>query len=163
MTTVLSDCLVDEGGSIRDAMLALDRGAVRIALATDADGRIVGVATDGDVRRALLGGASLDSPVRSILTRSFASASPTDGRSDVLDLMRARGVNSVPVVDADGRPVGLHLLHAFIEPAVRPNRALIMAGYDVWNGKLEVQAGTPGALAAALKPSQSSTKAIAAR
>lgn len=128
MSLILADCLVDAVGTIRDAMLALDRGAVRIALAIDHNGRLVGVATDGDIRRALLEGASLDAPLGAVLMRRFVSVSPSAGRSDVLDLMRARGVSSIPVVGDDGRPIGLHLLHEFIEPVRRPNRALVMAG-----------------------------------
>ena len=42
--------------------------------------------------------------------------------------MRARRIDAVPVVDADGRPVGLHLLQQFLEPVVRTNWAVIMAG-----------------------------------
>jgi dTDP-glucose pyrophosphorylase len=128
MSLTLADCLVGAAGTIRDAMLALNRGAVRIALAIDDDGRLVGVATDGDIRRALLEGAALDAPLGAVLTRGFVAVSPADGRSDVLDLMRARGVGAIPVVGADGRPIGLHLLHEFIEPVSRPNRALVMAG-----------------------------------
>ena len=56
-------CLVPEDGSLREAMLALDRGARRIALAVDPGGTLVGILTDGDVRRALLRGAQLDDPL----------------------------------------------------------------------------------------------------
>jgi hypothetical protein len=65
-------------------------------------------------------------------------------------------------VEVNGTFAGMTPLTTRLQPG-EYHVALIMAGYDVWNGKLEVQAGTPGALAAALKPSQSSTKAIAAR
>lgn len=128
MNRTLADSLVDVTGTLRDAMLALDRGAVRISLAIDGDGRVIGVATDGDIRRALLSGATLETPLSPVLTRGFVSVPPTAGRSDVLDLMRALGVSAIPIIGDDGRPVGLHLLHEIIEPVTRPNRALVMAG-----------------------------------
>jgi dTDP-glucose pyrophosphorylase len=128
MNRTLADSLVDVTGTLRDAMLALDRGAVRISLAIDGDGRVIGVATDGDIRRALLSGATLETPLSPVLTRGFVSVPPTAGRSDVLDLMRALGVSAIPIIGNDGRPVGLHLLHEIIEPVSRPNRALVMAG-----------------------------------
>ncbi|MEA2518435.1 MAG: hypothetical protein QOF49_515 [Chloroflexota bacterium] len=128
MSRTLQEAFVGVDGSIRNGMAALDRGAVRIALAVDGDGRLVGIATDGDIRRALLRGAELDAPLSEILTREFVSVSQLDGRDDVLDLMRARAVSAIPVVDDDGRPIGLHLLHEFIEPVARPNRVLVMAG-----------------------------------
>ena len=122
------DCLVPETGTIRDAMSALDRGAGRISLAIDGDGRLVGVVTDGDVRRALLRGAALDDPLTVALTRNHASVGPKEGRSEALELMRARRLAAIPVIDQASRPIGLHLLHEFLEPQERPNWAVVMAG-----------------------------------
>jgi dTDP-glucose pyrophosphorylase len=121
-------CVVPAGGTLRDAMRALDEGARRIALAVEADGRLVGVATDGDIRRALLGGASLDDPLRRYMTPDFVAVSPAEGRADILDLMRARRIGAVPVVDPAGRPVALHLLDEALAPVDRPNWAVVMSG-----------------------------------
>ncbi len=121
-------CLVPVGGTIRDAMVALDRGARRIALAVDADGRLVGVVTDGDVRRALLGGARMDDPLEPVLSRSFVAVADGEDRAGVLELMGARHVGAIPVLDAAGRPVGLHLLDEALRSVVRPNWAVVMAG-----------------------------------
>ena len=52
-------CKVPIVGRLVDAMHALESGAAEIALALDHDDRLVGTLTDGDVRRALLKGASL--------------------------------------------------------------------------------------------------------
>jgi dTDP-glucose pyrophosphorylase len=127
-TNRFEDSLVSATGTIRDAMTALDRGAGRISLAVDAEGRLVGVVTDGDVRRALLRGASLDDSLATALTRSPASVGPKEGRSEALELMRARRIAAIPVVGEDGRPIGLHLLHEFLERLERPNWAVVMAG-----------------------------------
>jgi dTDP-glucose pyrophosphorylase len=124
----LEPSLVPLTGTLRDAMLALDRGARGIALIRDAGGRLAGVVTDGDLRRALLRGAALEDPLASIANRAFTAASPADGRAEVLDLMRARRISAVPVLDAERRPVGLHLLHEFVEPVDRSNWAVVMAG-----------------------------------
>lgn len=126
--TALTGCIVPESGSVRDGLSALDRGAGQIALAVDPDGRLTGVVTDGDVRRALLGGATLDLPLASILTRNPIVVGPNDQRADVLELMRARRISAIPVVDATGSPVGLHLLHEFLERVSRSNWAVVMAG-----------------------------------
>jgi dTDP-glucose pyrophosphorylase len=126
--TPLDAYLVAESATIRDGMAAVDRGAARIALAVDPAGRLSGVVTDGDLRRAILGGAALADPLGPSLTRRYVSVTPSDGRAAALELMRARRIDAIPVVDADGRPVGLHLLHQFLEPVARANWAVIMAG-----------------------------------
>ena len=105
MTDALAACLVPDTGTVREAMTALDRGAGRIALAVAGDGRLTGVVTDGDIRRALLGGASLDDPIGATLRNERVRIAPGDGRADVLELMRARRVSAIPVVDGDRKSV----------------------------------------------------------
>ncbi len=128
MADGLAGCLVPETASIRDGLAALDRGAAGIALAVDGEGRLVGVATDGDLRRALLRGAGLDDPLGAALTREFVALGRGHPRAEALDLMRARRIDAVPVVDEAGRPVALHLLPCFVEPMARRNWAVVMAG-----------------------------------
>jgi len=105
MTLALDPYLVPESATVRDAMAAVDRGAARIALAVDDQGRLTGVVTDGDLRRALLRGTALTDPVAPVLTRTYLAVTPSDGRAAALELMRARRIDAVPVVDADGQPV----------------------------------------------------------
>jgi dTDP-glucose pyrophosphorylase len=124
----LRGSIVPEDGSLRSAMEALDQGASEIALAVDRDGRLSGVVTDGDLRRALLAGTTMEAPLSTVLNRAFVALDAADGRAEALELMRARRINSIPVVDDGGRPVGLHLLHEFLEPVRRPNWAVVMAG-----------------------------------
>jgi dTDP-glucose pyrophosphorylase len=125
---VLAACRVTRSATIRDALLALDRGAGGVVLAVDDDGRLVGIATDGDLRRALLVGASLGDPVAPVLNEKYVAVGASQGRAEALDLMRARHIDAIPVLDDDGRPIALHLLHAFLEPMSRPNWAVVMAG-----------------------------------
>jgi dTDP-glucose pyrophosphorylase len=128
VTRLLEECLVPEEGTIRDAMFALERGARRIALAIDPEGGLVGVATDGDLRRALLSGAGIDGPLRPWLSRDFVSVGAAEDRARVLELMWARRIAAIPVVDARGIPIGLHLLDEAVQPIERPNWAVVMAG-----------------------------------
>ena len=128
MTRPLDACIVPAGGTIRDAMRALDAGARQIALAVDADGRLVGVATDGNIRRAILNGATPDDSLGPALTRAFVGVAASEGRAEVLDLMRARSIGAIPVLDDAGRPIGLHRLNEFLDPAPRPYLAVVVAG-----------------------------------
>jgi dTDP-glucose pyrophosphorylase len=128
MTDDLARCVVPRDATIREGLLGIDRGAGGIVLVVDESGRLVGVATDGDLRRALIGGAGLDDPLVGAINERFLAVSAGQSRVEALDLMRARRIDAIPVVDQAGRPVALHLLHAFLEPIARDNWALVMAG-----------------------------------
>jgi dTDP-glucose pyrophosphorylase len=124
----LKNCLVEDSASIREVMVALDRGALEIALVLDKQGKLLGTCTDGDVRRALLAGGGFESPIGSHIERKFVSVGPELGRAQVLDLMRARQVQQIPVLSADGTLLGIHLMRELIGSVERPNWAVLMAG-----------------------------------
>ena len=115
--------------SLLEAMAAVDRGKQGITFVANGEGTVLGSVTDGDIRRALLGGEPLDSCcLDRIMNRDFVSVDARASRAEVLDLMRARMINSVPVLDAGRRLVGLHLLREVVGGQNRPNWAFVLAG-----------------------------------
>ena len=60
MNNRVKDCCVREGTSVLETMRTITNAAVGIALVVDDRARFIGVLTDGDIRRALLNGATLD-------------------------------------------------------------------------------------------------------
>jgi dTDP-glucose pyrophosphorylase len=124
----LASLYVPETASVRDAMAAMTQSAREVALVIDREGRVAGLITDGDIRRGLLGGCDLDSPVSAVMTRDFFFVSPETDRAYVLDIMRARLFRHVPVLDEQRRPVAVHFLRDLIGGAPKPNTAVILAG-----------------------------------
>jgi dTDP-glucose pyrophosphorylase len=120
--------LLSSDATIRDAIRNLDETALRIVLAVSSDGTLLGTLTDGDIRRGLLRGLDLGSPIDPIINRDPLVVPGHLGRELVLQLMRANKVQQLPVVDAARRVVGLHLWDALSTPGVRPNLMVIMAG-----------------------------------
>ena len=111
-----------------DVLHSLDASALGIVLVEDATGTLAGTITDGDVRRALLGGATLAQPLDAFVHRQFAAVGPATSRAEVLDLMQSRWLSQVPIVNASGRLVGLHTLHDILGASPRNNWAVVMAG-----------------------------------
>lgn len=81
-------------------------GAVILA---DADGRLSGLFTDSDLARLLerRREAQLDRPIAEVMTRGPITVRPEMTLGEVVDLLAARKVSELPVIDADRRPVGL--------------------------------------------------------
>jgi dTDP-glucose pyrophosphorylase len=128
MKSPISTFLVSPDSTLREAMTCIDRNIKGIALVVDGRRRLVGTVTDGDIRRALLRGAGLEAQVEAHMQRRFTSVGIDAGRAEVLDLMRARYIEQVPILDGAGKLVGLHTLHDIIGAEERPNWAVIMAG-----------------------------------
>ena len=127
MNERLETITVRSDASIRQAMEAINRGAVEIALLIE-DGRLRATVSDGDIRRALLAGRSLDDPVEGCANSTFTAVGPDADRSWVLDLMQARHLAQIPVVDESGRLVGLHVMGELIASEPRVEVAIVMAG-----------------------------------
>lgn len=125
----LSRLCVGRNATLLEALRVIDEGAESIAFVCDDRGRVVGSLSDGDIRRALLEGADLhDRRVVTTMRRDFASVAPEAGRAEVLDIMRARDIGQLPVLDAEGRLCGLHTIGQLISAVRRPNCAVILAG-----------------------------------
>lgn len=128
MASYASMVFLAHGATIRMSLSAIQAGGANISLAVDHEGCLVGIVTDGDVRRALLSDHHLTDPVDPFIQRSPFSVTPSESRTSVLDLMQARGLSQVPVVDVNGKLVGLHLLRELLGQGPRANIALILAG-----------------------------------
>jgi dTDP-glucose pyrophosphorylase len=124
----LTRFIVRPGQTVRDAMRVITDNWRELALVADTDLRVLGVITDGDIRRGLLAGLGMEALAASIMTREYVSVGPDADRAAVLDLMKARTMRQVPVLDAQRRLVGIHFLEALIGKTQKPNVAVIMAG-----------------------------------
>jgi dTDP-glucose pyrophosphorylase len=125
----LGRLVVAPGATLLDAMAAVDAGVQGIAFVADDSGRVVGTVTDGDIRRAILAGQPLAACcLEQIMSPDFVWVGPAASRAEVLDLMRARRINSVPVLDERRQLIGLHLLRELVSRETRPNWAFVMAG-----------------------------------
>ncbi len=124
----LERCSIDLTSTIREALASLDESSAKLVVITDTGRRVVGIMTDGDVRRALLRGATLEDPVLPHVRRTFTHVDARASRADVLDLMQARSVAEVPILDASGHLVGLHRMHDVLARKQRDNCAVVMAG-----------------------------------
>jgi dTDP-glucose pyrophosphorylase len=116
------------GQTLREAMRTIERFSAAICLVIDEQGRLIGSLSDGDVRRALLAGATLDDPVDGWYRSDPATVPSGTDRAGVLDLMRALQVPQIPEVDAEGRVIRLHLLKEIVGGETLPNVAVILAG-----------------------------------
>ena len=128
MNDIWKRAILHSNASIRDVIRNLNDVAIQIVLVMDDEGRLAGTLCDGDIRRGLLKGLHLDSPIETILFRSPVVVPPSMSRDLVMQLMAANQIHQVPVVDESRRVLGLHLWGELVAPVARENPMVIMAG-----------------------------------
>src|SRR5690349_6345969 len=114
--------------TVEQVIRNLDKVAIKIVLVVNEQAELQGTISDGDVRRGLLKGLSLTSPISTVIHRNPLVVPPEMGREMVMRLMVANKIQQIPVVDEQHHVVGLHLWDEIAAPVERPNLMVIMAG-----------------------------------
>ncbi len=121
--------------SLQQIMICIDRNAKGIALVVDDDNRLVATITDGDVRRAILDGNTLNSSVSKLLEYKKNSlypqpitASVDTSRETLLKLMQEKVIYQIPLLDRNDRVVDLVTLDDLLPQKPLSIQAVVMAG-----------------------------------
>ena len=123
-----SNLIVKPDVTIAEAINIIDKGASQIALVVDAEHRLLGTLTDGDIRRGLIHGKTLESRVEEVMHREFLSIPESHTENRAMRLMREESLQQIPVLDLEGRVVRLFLLEELLKPKKLPNWVVLMAG-----------------------------------
>jgi len=128
MTKHWQQVVIAPDTSLLDTIAVIDRGALQIALVVDDAERLVGAVTDGDIRRALIRGLSLQHPVAEVMNKRPKIATLQDSKAQLIALMEGHHLHQLPVVDEAGRVVRLESLQALYKQPNFPNPVFLMAG-----------------------------------
>ena len=124
--TDVAPFLLGPESSVADAMACLRRNGRDLAVVVGAGGTFAGTVTDSNVRRFVLTGGDLRSPVVATCSPKPVLASASLSDADVLQLLRVHRLRSVPVVE-EGMLAGVRSMNGFPDWGAPP-AAVIMAG-----------------------------------
>ncbi|MBV9848343.1 MAG: KpsF/GutQ family sugar-phosphate isomerase [Armatimonadetes bacterium] len=117
--------VVPETASVFDALFAITQAHAGAAIIVDDAGRVAGLIADGDIRRHLLLDRDiLARPARDVMTRRPGLVSPDLLAVEGLRLLEefhpdpGTSVGEAPVVDAEGRPLGMLMLKDFVKTGI---------------------------------------------
>ncbi len=114
--------------TILDALDILDKEALRVVLVINDKGCLIGVVTDGDIRRGLLNKLSLNDEISTVMNTSPITATLGTSREQLIELMELKGILSIPLVSESGVVVGLETLQDILSHPLVKNPVFIMAG-----------------------------------
>lgn len=122
-------CFVQESSPIIDSMRAINEGGYQIALIVNVSGILVGVVTDGDIRRGLLRGISMSEAVSTVMNTSPFLASPETDAESLRKLMQENSIRQVPIVDEMKRVLSVVTWEQLVnEKEERENAVILMVG-----------------------------------
>lgn len=111
--------LTDESTVMRDALERMTAGGLGTVGVVAGDGRLVGVITDGDVRRAVLARGNLDGlTARDTMSPQPKTVASNALAAEALAIMERHSITALFTVDEDGRPTAIVHLHDLLRSGV---------------------------------------------
>ncbi|SEK49484.1 CBS domain-containing protein [Colwellia chukchiensis] len=121
------EILVSPTTCMEETISVIDKGALKLALVVDNKRQLLGVVTDGDIRRALIKHLSMDVEIAQVMHKTPLIAPPDTSRSKLLAMMNSKGLTAIPIVK-DGIVVGLETLQKVMDAKRYDNPVFLMAG-----------------------------------
>ena len=125
---IWKDSIVKINTPIKIAIERLNKVGIKIALVLDENFRLLGTISDGDFRRGMLSGLSLEDTVEKIMNKNPRTVIEGTSRLEILKLMNETKILQIPIVDRNDIVIGLHLWDDISVQAKFSNIMVIMAG-----------------------------------
>lgn len=122
------NAILPSNSKISDAIRCLNDSGLQVVMVVSESGKLLGTVTDGDIRRGLLIGYTLDADITKIINGNPLVVSQEQGNDSVLSLMQLKKIHQIPIVNGLGHVLGLHVIENLLGKQQRPHIMVIMAG-----------------------------------
>ena len=110
---------VSPGMSLKEGLLEVSSKGLGMTTVVEQDGHLIGVFTDGDLRRTWDRGLNIDqTKMQDVMTADCQQTHPEILAVDVLELMQTKRISAIPVIDEDGKLVGALSMHDLLNAGV---------------------------------------------
>jgi dTDP-glucose pyrophosphorylase len=121
------DCTINQGSSVIDVLKMIDKlPSLQTVFVLDAQEKIIGTITDGDIRRGFLNGLSLEGLVQDFMNKDFSFLLDGDDNFNKLNDYRTRKLKAVPLISDKGNLIKVYDFTR--TKSILPIDAVIMAG-----------------------------------
>ena len=119
--------MIGENAALIDVIKEIENNHLQVAL-VGREGQLVGTVTDGDIRRGILKGLSLDIPVRQVMNPSPITAQAGISDEDARALMQKHSIAQLPLLDSDRKVTDVKILSEVTQAPNLDNWVVLMAG-----------------------------------
>ncbi|MFZ5639689.1 MAG: nucleotidyltransferase family protein [Bacillota bacterium] len=127
------ELLINPDLPLREALRQMDKGALQLLIVVDKQDKILGVVTDGDIRRAIIKNVDFNDPIKMVMNTSPITLSLPINKKKAFKMMQKSLIKHIPVVNDQGQVVDILLWNTLIESGqelypCKDNPVVIMAG-----------------------------------
>ncbi len=119
---------IKDSSTIKEALNIIDKGAIRVAIVVDKEDKFLGVIADGDIRRALLKGYTLENSIENIYCSTPITAKSSDSKDRIIQQAIKNQVYQIPILDEKNYLVDIVNLSSLLSISTKRNRVILMAG-----------------------------------
>lgn len=125
----LNNLLIREKATVKDAIRTINKNSSKTAIIVDRNKKILGLISDGDIRRALIKNIKLNSKAIHISTKDPFVVPNSISLSKIKEIMKTNGLFQIPIVSKRKKIIGLHDWNSINNNQINlTNNFLIMAG-----------------------------------
>lgn len=119
---------IGTNSTIKEAMKVIDKNLTGGALVVNENNELVGTITDGDIRRAILKGRSINEGIESTYFKNFKFVTEQHSKKKAKEYMLSNKIRQVPVIDKNKKLIDLYFLDDIISYDKKDNYVFILAG-----------------------------------
>ena len=124
----VENLFIEEDTNLIDVLKIIDKSQTKIALVTDKNYRLLGTITDGDIRRGLLQGNSLETKAKNVMNKNYRYIRHYEEERKARSLMRKEMLKVLPVLNDDNKISRLLVSDNLIPEKYLENTVFILAG-----------------------------------
>jgi len=111
--------LINQQAPLQEALFIMSAGRLGMTVVTDDEKKVVGIFTDGDLRRGLEKGIDLQTPMRELMVSSPRRISKSMRASDALSVMNENAISQLLIIDDDQRLEAIITVHDLLQAGVK--------------------------------------------
>jgi len=119
---------IDKKTKIVECLKVLDQTNMQICLVVNNNRKLLGTVCDGDIRRGILNGFSLEDTVDKIMCSSPVFLEEGFSKTEIFNIMSSKKIRQLPIVNHFGFIEGIELLEDLFSQTKRLNRVILMVG-----------------------------------
>ena len=101
--------------SLKVALKQIDQSGLQVLIVVDEKDRILGIITDGNIRRAIIKGLDFETSIQDIMTKNPIVISCKSNKEEALELMKKYEIRHIPVVDEKNKIIDIFLWKDFLK------------------------------------------------